>query len=389
MKVISINTAKRHNALSVAFLKERKIVVCVKDAEFAELSDEVLDHAYKVITFSSAEGLMITLVTLEFLNADDRVFSASEDFMYLAAQIRECFGLEGMTVIDTAYFRDKCLMKEKALAAGVNVPRYGAYQSNLTFSEITQHVGLPFVLKPKDSAGAFGVHVIRNQHDYDDVINTSNIGLGYEYETFVEGKLYHVDLLIKNGEVCFQAACEYSFPNLDFQFGKPCLSLVLEESHELYAQLTNFAAFAVKSLGLKNGPSHVEIFVKESGELVFLEAACRTPGAIMVPIYQAQFDMNMIEMALDIECGLDIAEIVKNDSYCMGGIFPAKQGRVNKINKVNLQSEFELNLGCQVGDYYDGVDSVKNLSGSIVVKGKSYAEVLADFEVLKALSLVE
>ncbi|NIY89579.1 hypothetical protein HCZ64_20475, partial [Vibrio campbellii] len=74
---------------------------------------------------------------------------------------------------------------------------------------------------------------------------------------------------------------------------------------------------------------------------------------------------------------------------CMGGIFPAKQGRVNKINKVNLQSEFELNLGCQVGDYYDGVDSVKNLSGSIVVKGKSYAEVLADFEVLKALSLVE
>ena len=82
MKVISINTAKRHNALSVAFLKERKIVVCVKDAEFAELSDEVLDHAYKVITFSSAEGLMITLVTLEFLNADDRVFSASEDFMY-------------------------------------------------------------------------------------------------------------------------------------------------------------------------------------------------------------------------------------------------------------------------------------------------------------------
>ncbi len=61
--------------------------------------------------------------------------------------------------------------------------------------------------------------------------------------------------------------------------------------------------------------------MKESGELVFLEAACRTPGAIMVPIYQAQFDMNMIEMALDIECGLDIAEIVKNDSYCMGGIF--------------------------------------------------------------------
>ncbi len=39
MKVISINTAKRHNALSVAFLKERKIVVCVKDAEFAELSE--------------------------------------------------------------------------------------------------------------------------------------------------------------------------------------------------------------------------------------------------------------------------------------------------------------------------------------------------------------
>ncbi|MHA7231302.1 hypothetical protein ACVT98_21600 [Vibrio campbellii] len=42
-----------------------------------------------------------------------------------------------------------------------------------------------------------------------------------------------------------------------------------------------------------------------------------------------------------------------------------------------------------MGDYYDGVDSVKNLSGLIVVKGKSYAEVLADFEVLKALSLVE
>jgi hypothetical protein len=389
MKVISINTAKRHNALSVTFLKERKIVVCVKDAEFAELSNELLDHAYKAITFSSGEELMSKLVTLDFINPDDRVFSASEDFMYLAAQIRENFGLEGMTVIETAYFRDKCLMKEKALASGVNVPRYGEYHSNITFSDITQHVGLPFVLKPKDSAGAFGVHVIKTQHDYDGIISMCDVGLGYEYETFVEGKLYHVDLLIKDGEVCFQAACEYSFPNLDFQFGKPCLSLVLEESHDLYAQLTNFAAFAVKSLGLKNGPSHVEIFVKDSGELVFLEAACRTPGAIVVPIYQAQFDMNMIEMALDIECGLDIADIVKNDYYCMGGIFPLKQGRINKINKVDLRSEFELKLGCQVGDYYDGVDSVKNLSGSIVVKGKNYAEVINDFEVLKALSLVE
>ncbi|WP_104025735.1 ATP-grasp domain-containing protein [Vibrio hyugaensis] len=389
MKVISINTAKRHNALSVEFLKARKIIVCVKDGEFTELSNDVLKHAFKVLTFESPEALISTLVTLDILTTNDRVFSASEDFMYVAAQIRERFGLEGMTVIETAYFRDKCLMKEKALSAGVNVPRYGAYHSDISFSDIVQHVGLPFVLKPKDSAGAFGVYIVRNQHDYDLAIKTSDIGLGYEYEAFIEGKLYHVDLLVQNGDVCFQAACEYSFPNLDFQFGKPCLSLVLEESHELYQRLTKFAAFAVLSLGLRNGPSHIEIFVKKSGELVFLEAACRTPGAIVVPIYQAQFDMNMIEMALDIECGNDIAEIVKNESYCMGGIFPAKQGRVNKINTINLQSEFELNLGCKVGDYYDGVDSVKNLSGSIVVKGKNYAEVRSDFEALKALSLVE
>ncbi|MDO6704949.1 acetyl-CoA carboxylase biotin carboxylase subunit family protein [Photobacterium sp. 1_MG-2023] len=389
MKIFSINTAKRHNALSDNYYKSKDIIVCLKQNEYEMLDKHVIECAFEIVLFNAIDDLPEILEEKNIICNDDCIFSASEDFMYIAAKIRERFKLSGMKVDETSYFRDKCKMKERALSFGVNVPRYFNYEKGTDFATIASKVGTPFVLKPKDAAGAFGVYVIRDINDFEIVQRNTNLDIGYEYEEFIDGKLYHVDLLLKGGEVKFQAACEYSFPNLDFQFGKPCLSLILEENSRLHAQLTQFAIYSVKSLGLVNGPSHVEIFVKDTGELVFLEAACRTPGAIMVPIYQAQYDLNMIEAAIDIESGHDIEQYRKNEFFCMGGIFPAIKGRIEKINDVDLQSPHMLKVDCNVGDIYDGVSSVKNLSGSIIVKGESFSDVQSDFEVLKKFNLVE
>src|SRR3569833_3741244 len=55
--------------------------------------------------------------------------SFDERNLLLTADLRVEFGLPGLRREDVLPFRDKCLMKDRLVAAGIRVPRYGRYDA--------------------------------------------------------------------------------------------------------------------------------------------------------------------------------------------------------------------------------------------------------------------
>jgi hypothetical protein len=70
--------------------------------------------------------------------------------LLLAAKLRAHFGLPGLRHDDILPFRDKCLMKEMVMAAGIRVPAFGRFDVEAArankagyFARISTEVGLP------------------------------------------------------------------------------------------------------------------------------------------------------------------------------------------------------------------------------------------------------
>ncbi|WOG29452.1 acetyl-CoA carboxylase biotin carboxylase subunit family protein [Endozoicomonas sp. 8E] len=386
--IVSINSAIRHNAISPKFYMHNKIIVCVKSGENETLSQHVINNCFKVIKFETFNDIEKQIKENNIDTVNLKVFSTSEDYMYTAAKLRALLSIEGMSFSEVAVFRDKTLMKKKAAQSKIRVPHFNNFEGQ-SYQEIAEQVGLPFVMKPRDAAGSFGVHIIKCETDFSEAVKDITLADNYAFEEYINGNLYHVDLLVQNGDIVFSVACEYTFPNLDFLSGKPCLSLVLQSDSEVSKNLKAFASQIVRSLELENGPSHIEIFISDQGEMVFLEAACRTPGAIVVPLYEKQFGVNMIEEAINIEQGKPVEKICPASEYHhFAGIFPTIEGEIKQIHEVAIRSEFDLEMHCSVGDSFTGLNSLKNIAGSIVVKNKNYDDLRKDFEYFRKFKLV-
>jgi biotin carboxylase len=140
--------------------------------------------------------------------------SYDEQNVLLAAQLRTEFGIRGATYDQILPFRDKLVMKDRVRAAGVRVPRFGHYRpeefaarTDAYFEEIVAEVGLPFILKPIDSAGAEGVHKVTSLDDFRAL--PADLGRDYEYEEFISGTMYSVNIVSKDRRTVFGGVTEY------------------------------------------------------------------------------------------------------------------------------------------------------------------------------------
>ncbi|CAK2508779.1 MULTISPECIES: ATP-grasp domain-containing protein [Vibrio] len=382
MNIISINTALKTNSISSEYLGDHRCFVFIECNELDKLAPHIKEKAEVVITYNSFPELCELASNLNLTALDTRVFCVSEDYMVPASEVRLSLGLAGLQPSSASRFRDKTVMKDVLRTSGLRVPHFGHFDKTLSYDEVTSRVGTPFVLKPIDALGALGVYIIKSESEFANTINMIGDEC-YEYEEFISGRLYHVDTLLKEGKVVFNVACEYTAPNLDFQKGVPIISIPLLENDELAIKLKAFALDCICALGLESGPAHTEVFLLDNGELVFLESAARTPGAVIVPMYEKQFGFNMIEAALQIEIGdTPYIPISTSNNYYFSGIFPTKQGILSKQLTLPIQSEYNIQWKVSEGELMPKVASLRNISASILVENNCYESLMNDFKSL-------
>ncbi len=283
-----------------------------------------------------------------------RIFCQQEDNVTLAALVREHFNIPGDGCSIIAGFRDKILMKTRVSNCKLGtVPKYLAVDEEALIARPEEYynhlkalLGDKFIIKPVSAAGSFNVCVIES---FSDMLNARNILLDEEYvfkyeaDEFVSGKLYQCDSIVVEKEVFYCGILELGCSNFDFVQGKP-LSVYPVISKHLYKKLFEFNKEVISSLGLENGAAHHEVFVRENGDLIFLEIAARVPGGLGVPYHLANGNINLIDANIYLTMGCDLrsklSPFMRNN--VISALLPVGNGIIKSLNEPSISSRYEI-----------------------------------------------
>lgn len=301
-----------------------------------------------------------------------------------AGRIRDELGIKGPSYEQILPYRDKCLMKERLVAKGVRVPKFGKYQSQrfaegarAYFDELEAEVGLPFILKPIDSGGAEGVWKITSREEF--LALPADFGRDYEYEEFITGTMYSVNIVTRDGKTVFGGVTEYQVNTFELQRGRINTDLNLLDSDPRVPRMVRFAESALDALGRLDGGSHMEIFLTGADELVFLEVGARFKGVLGLLAMQRNYGIAFVNLSFEIETGLESHPYDGEQVYCFDGVFPKKRGTVARLVDPPIESEFQINWKVKVGDVLEPSDSLVASSGMFLVWNRDFATLERDF----------
>lgn len=318
-------------------------------------------------------------------SADLSIHSYDEQNVLLAAQLRSELGIRGPKYEDILPFRDKCLMKEKLVSKHVRVPKFGRYQSALRerdsaayFHQIASEVGLPFILKPVDSAGSDGVHKISSLGDWQTL--NHDFQRGYEYEEFITGTMYSVNIVTKDRKTIFGGVTEYLVNSFDVQAGKVNADINLIDHDPRVARMIEFAESALDALGCPDGASHLELFVTNQDELIFLEVAARFKGMAGLAAMEQNYGIAFVNLSLEIEAGIASRPYDQARIYCFDGVLPKKRGVIESLVDPSCESEFKMTWKVQPGDVVDQTNSLIANAGTFLVWNRDYEVLYRDFK---------
>ncbi|HCH61925.1 MAG TPA: ATPase, partial [Deltaproteobacteria bacterium] len=161
-----------------------------------------------------------------------------------------------------------------------------------------RHNGFPFILKPRDGAGASGTVKVTDGASLERAIAQRHLDNGGAYwtaEDFIDGHEGFYDTLSVGGQVVFEAISHY-YPRvltaMRNRFPNPYLVTTNRLDSPGYEELRRLGRGAIQALGIGTAATHMEWFAGDKG-LVFNEIGARPPGVNVFDLHghASQFDI--------------------------------------------------------------------------------------------------
>lgn len=373
-----------------ALLKEADFdfISVVENKEIEGVKRDFSSIFKQVLPYETAKFELANIIK-NYKLEDVRFVCISEDYLLPASEFRSYFNVEGINEKTANLFRNKMLMKAALANTSVSVPKFAELSEFSTFEKAKERLGLPFVIKPKDAFGSKDVSIIKTEEDFEIAFSEISNKEEFECESFISGKLYHVDSIYKNGVPIFQVCNEYSCPNAEFRDGKALVSIPLPQSHEIAKKASVLSQNVIEAFDYNTGATHLEFFVKEDGEFVFLEIAGRTPGAVIVPMYNKQFEINLPNIDLLNHFDLLKHQDFKSKMHCFSGIFPIFKGIVSALNAPKINGTFDLKFLVKEGNILDDCKSLRDISATILAENESFEKAYQDFQTITTFKAIE
>ncbi|MEU0334064.1 hypothetical protein [Streptomyces sp. NPDC006193] len=241
------------------------------------------------------------------------VIAHHEADQYLAAELREKFGLPGQTPAQVRPFRDKVLMKERVSRAGVEVAPHTVPADAAAVRAFAAAHGLPLVFKARDGFGSIGLVIVRTAQELErqlerafppDAPPRDDLLL----EAYVPGRMCHVDGVVAGGRPVMAWPSQYQYDLSSFQADAGArVDLTLSPDDPLTPRLL---ALVEQVLAALDGPPdhafHAEVFHTPDDRLVLCEIAARPAGARIRDVLNAVFEVHPVELASRAQTGLPL-----------------------------------------------------------------------------------
>jgi hypothetical protein len=224
------------------------------------------------------------------------------------AKLRRELGLPPRLEMPLAPYRDKVLMKEALIAAGVAVPAFLPLEpvpaSRAAAEEILAALGPRIVVKPRREANNRGVAAIDSRLELERWLEAHAGEGGWEAESFLEGTLFHANALVEDGRVRPLLVGEYAGSPLALEGGGAIGSITIAPEEAVAEQGRALNRRVVEALGgAGRFVIHTEFVREPSGRVVFLETAARAPGALVSEMAALHLGVHLEQLNLRLQAG--------------------------------------------------------------------------------------
>ncbi|KAF1366606.1 ATP-grasp domain-containing protein [Yokenella regensburgei] len=321
--------------------------------------------------------------------AETVIISYGEYTSLIAAELRRVFGIAGPQADNVLPFRDKLRMKEQ-VAPHARVPAFRHFDKTAYFADKTGYVaqlakgiGFPLLIKPVNAASAIGTKVLKDIAEIELIDQALQEYTGpFEVEEYIDGNIYHCEILFKEGQALIGFASRFNHPVLALNQGWVVGSMPLASDDPLAGRIIEFCTRAHAGFSQLNGITHSEVIMKDgTGEIVFIETACRAPGGRVLECYLESFGVNLLCLDQRIKAGLALPEIVvKKGKFSFWAVLPAPQGRIKSLRVPSFDSEVDIRWKAAPGDVIDPTVNFETVLGVMFAKNDRLEGILADFE---------
>ncbi len=226
----------------------------------------------------------------------DRIECLWEPGVILAAELRDHFGVAGLSVEHAQLFRDKEAMKVALDKAGIRTPRHVAVDSVAGCWAAVEEIGFPTILKPIDGAGSADTYRVASREELRAVLPRLRHVPKISVEEFIDGEEYTFDTITIDGEIAYYNIAWYRPRPLiarSNEWISPQVIALKDVDGPDLAGGVQMGFDVIKALQFDTGFTHMEWYRKADGEVVFGEIGGRPPGAYQVDQmkYACDFDV--------------------------------------------------------------------------------------------------
>jgi biotin carboxylase len=270
------------------------------------------------------------------------VVAVAEGAVPAAAAIREHFGLTGLSVEAAQRFHDKSVMKAAVLGAGIPGASGFVVDQIDTADGIAKKLGMPVVLKIPASSGGRGVFISKTISELAAAMKPRMLA-----ESFTHGIEMSVETLIFQGRPVFRNHTKYLSPRWAniLPAGLPA---------ETTAQVNQLADRVHAALGIRDGMTHMELFLTPDGP-VFGEIAARPPGGGIMGLIEQAYEFNPWRALLEISLGICPQVPEKATQYAGNWFIHPGEGTIESIDGLDRAAQVPgiLAVECRsnVGDF--------------------------------------
>ena len=303
---------------------------------------------------------------------DSRFISNDEYGIEIAGRLREYFQCYGAKPDDLLPFRNKHIAKDRLASSGVSLPNFKAFKPSETqSSEVLNQLGLPIFVKPVDEARCKDVAKIATQEELNSWWQEHETrDSEFIAETYLDGSLYTGVGIVVSGELVAFGGHKFLHPCFNSMAQSlPLGGRSLHEEDEEYTKLLDSTRKTLLTLAKDDGVYHVE-FIEHFGELMFIEAAARTPGGYISDVISPGMGLHLAEVHFLLGMGQTWQpkswQTISKGKFAAWFWPPKGSGRVQSLLEPNIKSFFHSFWRVQPGEtltgpHYLGDSSVRLL----------------------------
>ena len=378
MKKLLIIGASILQLPAIKLAKELGYYVGVIDYDPNAVGIPYADEYFNVSTID-IEGVTATAKAF----APDGIMTLATDMpMRSIARACEELGLPGISFDTAVKSTDKGEMIKAFEACGVEHPWYFILQTPEELDKVIEKISFPCISKPTDNSGSRGVMLIHNELELREAVAySSKNGRGGSVivEEYLKGPEVSVEIITLDGQPHVLNVTDKLTTGAPHfvEMGHNQPSMLGESNIE---KIKDLACRAVKAVGIKNGPAHVEIMLTENGPRM-VELGARMGGdCITTHLVPLSTGINMIEATIRIACGEkpDIERKFNKGSAIR--YFNPPAGVIKEISgadeAMKIEGVREISFVKKVGDTLGAIGSSTDRAGFVIAQADTPEEAI-------------